>query len=330
MAAFNPVHTTSTVDLRTPNAASALALDASVWLAGSSAAMAQLRGQLRRVAPYFRTALLTGERGCGEAIAARILHQMSALHDRPFLELTPSAAELRFNSRGLPTGQLDGMLYLPQPHRLSRSTQVLLLRLLREHGPQAPRMVAYAERGLRSLVSSGSFSADLADALGALRITLPALRERAEDIPALLTHMLQAIAEKRSSRAPELAPNLLEAAMRHPWPGNLVQLHSAAVGLSNRTGASALQAADLIAVLSAVPDAQPRERRETCLMRLDDVIQEHIRSVLSACNGNKLRTAEVLGISRSTLYRMLDAQAAHTDASISQPASSANRLAATG
>jgi DNA-binding NtrC family response regulator len=308
MAAFNPVHTASTADLKTLTSPSALPLDPSIWLAGSSAAMAQLRGQLRRVAPYFRTALLTGERGCGEVIAARILHQMSSLHDRPFLELTPSAAELRFGGSGLPSGPLDGMLYLPQPERLPRSTQVLLLRLLRERGPQAPRMVAYAERGLRSLVSSGSFSADLADALGALRVTLPALRDRAEDIPALLTHMLQSISEKKSMPAPELAPNLMEAAMRLPWPGNLVQLQAAAVGLCVRSGTSSLQAADLISVLSTIPDAQPRERHGSCMVRLDDVIQEHIRSVLSACNGNKLRTAEVLGISRSTLYRMLDAQ----------------------
>lgn len=288
------------------------------WLTGSSAAISHLRSQLRRVAPYFRTALLIGERGCGEEAAAQTLHQFSPLSNRPFASLTPTEVELLFG----PDSTSDilaahGLLYLPRPESLPRTAQIALLRMVRKRGPQTPRIVAFAEHGLRPLVSSGGFSAELADSLGSLRITLPPLRDRREDIPTLLTHILQNIAAQSGITPPQLAPDLLEAVMQHPWPGNLNQLHSVAEGLMERAANLVLHALDLQAVLDAIPQPPLRDRRAIRMMRLDDVIQEHIRAVLFACNGNKLRTAEVLGISRSTLYRMLDTPTQHALESLS-------------
>ncbi len=272
-------------------------------------AVTQLRAQIRRVAPHFRTALLTGERGCSEESAARLLHQLSPLSHRPFVALTSAAVELVFGADRLAESvEAMGMLYLPRPERLPRTVQIALLRVVRKHGSQAPRIVAFAERGLRPLVSSGNFSAELADALGSLRIALPSLRDRREDIPDLLTHILQEVATQSAITPPELAPDLLDAAMALTWPGNLNQLLAAAAGLIEHSSGPVLHALDLEAVLGTMPESVLHDRRETRLMRLDDVIQEHIRAVLFACNGNKVRTAEVLGISRSTLYRMLDAQ----------------------
>ena len=285
-----------------------------LWPDGASAAMTQLRGQIRRVAPYFRTALLTGERGCGEEAAARILHQFSPLKDRPFVILNSAEAE-RLLSRPDAHDALagKGMCYIPRPERIPKNAQNALLHLVRKYGSQAPRIVAFAERGLRPLVSANSFSAELADCLGALRIVIPPLRDRREDVPHLLTQILEGMASQAGSASPQLTPALLEAARRLPWPGNLPQLYATAEGLFQRrdlSGAnSVLDASDLEAVLGNAPQPSPSHRRETRMMRLDDVVQEHIRSVLLACNGNKLRTAEVLGISRSTLYRMLDASA---------------------
>jgi DNA-binding NtrC family response regulator len=133
------------------------------------------------------------------------------------------------------------------------------------------------------LVSPGGFSAELAESLGALRITLPPLRDRREDIPALLTHILQKVAAQSGIAPPELAPDLLDAAMKLSWLGNFSQLHSAAEGLMRHVDKGLLHAIDLETVLG--PD-----RCETRMIRLDEVIQEHIRTALSACNGNKMRT----------------------------------------
>lgn len=283
--------------------------DVPKFFAGSSHAMTQLLEQIRRVAPYFRTALLTGERDCGEEEAAHALHQLSPLSALPFVELMPADAESRFKQRGPPgSPAAEGMIYLPRPERIPQAVQQALLRMLRERGPNAPRVVAFAERGLRSLVSMGAFSAELAESLGALRIVLPPLRERQEDIPGLLTAIVKEQAEHLGLPVPSLGADLLHAASRQSWPGNFGQLRDVARHLVKHAGTGTLCAADLEMVLDAMPIPERRDRREIRMITLDRLMHEHIRAVLFACNGNKLRAAEVLGISRSTLYRMLESE----------------------
>ena len=98
-----------TTDARTP-----VFREAEIALTGSSPAITQLMGQMTRVAPYFRTALLTGERGCGEEAAARLLHRLSPLADRAFFCLSPAEAEARFGDGTVPeAATTEGMLYLP-------------------------------------------------------------------------------------------------------------------------------------------------------------------------------------------------------------------------
>ena len=278
----------------------------SFWLDGSSAAITKLRGQIRRVAPYFRTALLVGEPGCGQEAAAQYLHQLSALSRRPFVDLalTDTVALFRDSHADHVLASI-GTFYISRPEQLSRSIQDALLGLLRRHGSQAPRLVAFTERSLRPLISTSGFSAELADALGALRIVIPPLRDRSEDIPQILTLMLQGISRQSGARLPELALDLLDAARLLPWRGNLTQLAAVAEGLIERANRLTLHALDLDVVLGAIspPNSHPAKIR---MLRLDYVVQEHIRAVLFACNGNKVHTAEILGISRSTLYRMLD------------------------
>jgi two-component system response regulator HydG len=276
-------------------------------LLGTSPAALQLRSQLRRVGPYFRTALLTGESGCGQEDVAHGLHQYSPVADRPFALLPAAETERRFAAQNLQTSTdaPEGLLYLPEIDRLSRDAQAGLLKLLRDRS--APRIVVYARRGLRPLVSAGTLSPELAGALGALRITLPTLRERAQDIPEVLRHFLRCAADNLHSRPVYLAETFPEAAMRYAWPGNFTQLRLAMGWLVENRAGSSLRPEDLRAAIDAISLTPPSEASaEPCLIPLDQVVQQHIRSVLVACNGNKLRAAEILGISRSTLYRMLE------------------------
>jgi len=111
---------------------------------------------------------------------------------------------------------------------------------------------------------------------------------------------------------PKLTQTFLDAARQHTWPGNLGEMRAIVEHLLLHANDLPLDAEAFAAAVDSVPSGPPADRRAVRLIRIDQLIQEHVRAVLLACNGNKLRAAEVLGISRSTLYRMLDNPAAFT------------------
>jgi DNA-binding NtrC family response regulator len=300
-------------------------------LAGDSPAATQLREHLRRVAPHFRSALLCGEQGCGDLEVARELHRLSPVSGLPMVVLGAAEAERRLACRNDVPSPLpvQGLLYLPEAGRLSRAAQSGLLALLRGPGAWQPslaqagvgrsnvRVVAFAGQGLRPLVSAGAFSAELAAQLDGLRLTLPPLRERAQDLPLLLEHVARTVADELNAPQPEFSSDFLEAAERLTWPGNLTQMRAVLRRLLQQSRDESgdrtrpmdgrpLDARDLSGALEALAETMTGATSGPRLVRLEQVAQEHIRAVLIGCGGNKLRAAEVLGISRSTLYRMLE------------------------
>lgn len=289
-----------------PQPCSFASAEESQLLLGPSTVTAQLWEQLRRVAPHFRAALITGEPGTGAEGAARVLYDLSPVTSRGFVIFHATEAEARFRPRA--HGTNEGLIFLPEVEKLSPSAQECLLRLLRQRGAQAVRVVAYASKGLRPLLSAGVFSPELAGALGVVKIQLPALRDRADDIPLLANRMMQRAADARGMQAPVLPQALLEAAREYAWPGNLDQLAAVVQWLLEHRDGHELVAEDLALAVEATAGMAAPEPARTRMVKLDTVVHEHIRAVLMACNGNKLRAAEVLGISRSTLYRMLDSQ----------------------
>ena len=284
-------------------------------LVGPSPAIARVWQQIRRVAPYFRLALLTGERGSGSEAAARALHSLSALSARPFTILTPADCEARLTGP-VPPRLANETVYFPEVDHLSAAAQQGLLRLLRARRPQQICVIASARGDLRPLVSAGGFSGILATQLSALHIALPALRERREDIPAIATHLLAVEAHTRGVLPPAAPPSFLETLTEQAWPGNIDQLQTVLRRFLERHPGCDLDSAHFRSLLDASFQAPLPAAEPVRLLRLDQVVQEHIRAVLLRCNGNKLRAAEILGISRSTLYRMLDAQAAGNDLTI--------------
>ncbi|MEO6922274.1 MAG: sigma 54-interacting transcriptional regulator, partial [Bryocella sp.] len=147
--------------------------------------MAKLWSQLQRVAPYFRTALLTGEEGTGASVVAQTLHDASPFKALPLRVLSSSAAEECFATGGaFATGGGRAAYYFEHVETLSASAQRGLLQVLRLRGERACCVIAFTPTDLRSLVSQGRFTSDLAASLGGLKIPLPSLSERKQDIPA--------------------------------------------------------------------------------------------------------------------------------------------------
>ena len=283
----------------TPAAAEA---EFALSLLGPSAAMAQLWSQVRRLAPHIRTALLTGHPGCGQEAAARLLLDLSPRR-RPFVHLEAADAnEASFALSGPHSLAADAFLYISSVERLSTQAQAALLRLLRHRRPGTISVVASIYEDLRTLVGVGRFLPELAEALGTVHLQLPPLRQRSEDLPMLLSQMFCLRAQLHGKSVPQYGDPLLREAMQYSWPGNLDDL-SAALALA-KPGVD-LSAADLQLALT-LHRIPPASTAGTRMVKLDTVVQEHIYAVLKGCRGNKQRAAEVLGISRSTLYRMLE------------------------
>ena len=284
-------------------------------LLGPSPAIARVWSQIRRVAPHFRAAVITGEPGSGAEVAARSLHALSPVSQLPFAVLEAAHAESIFAPNSIHT-ICEGLIFIPDADKLSTVAQRGLIRKLRIRGRAPLRVVAATTIELRASVSAGRFSAELAEMIGAVRIALPPLRERIEDIPLLVTQLASRIATQLNVLIPTLTPSFHDAAAAFAWPGNLAQLEQVLTHLLSQTEGTTLTVAHFAAVTEEGPEAPTLVPAPTRMVRLEDIVQEHIRAVLVASHGNKLRAAEILGISRSTLYRMLDGTAANPHLSL--------------
>lgn len=255
-------------------------------LSGSGACMQRLRMQLTRIAPHFRIALVLGERGVGKEAVSRELHRLSPVADRPCrvqeLEVFALNAEASADHATIVLRGLD--------HADQRTLERLWQRLLTL--PRETRVVLTSEREPKGMLAAGRIRPDLYAKVGMLEIRIPPLRERTEDLAGIACSMLN-----RTGSRGTLPAHTVLALQRYRWPKNLEELWQALVVVSHLEGE--IQPEDL-PVLSQVGADQ------LTVARLDEVIERHVLDVLQLCAGNKLKTAELLGISRSTLYRMLD------------------------
>jgi transcriptional regulator with GAF, ATPase, and Fis domain len=289
-------------------------------LVGSSESMRQLYGELERVARSRAPVSITGESGTGKELVARELHRRGTTPQEPFLSENCAAlaenlleAELFGHARGAYTGAEgsrpglfvsagEGTLFLDEIAETSPSMQAKLLRVLQEErvrpvggGDTVPtrcRVVVATHQDLRQLAADGRFRQDLLYRLDVLRLSLPPLRDRLDDLPQLLAHFLQ-----REGRQMVFSAEALTALSSHRWPGNVRELENEV---------RRLVAADLTRVEPGNLSLGKRSGRTSYAAKtLPEVERDMILAALQAADGNKSRAARELGIPRGTLYHLM-------------------------
>ena len=260
--------------------------------------------QAEIVAPHLQCAVIEGEPGVGKETFARLLQSRSSFARSSFnrcdaREWLLSEVDPRF---------LTGFTYLDRVDLLAEPGQALLLRLLKSVQDRPAggfALVASSERALRQMAGEGQYLPDLAFRLTAIRFAIPPLRERREDIVPLADVFLERISERYRLPRFDLAPGAASRLLQHDWPDNARELSSVLESAVLSSPDGLIRGEDLAIVYSPLPTPPcPRPDPQT-LLNLDAVILNHIHLVLDVNHGNKLKSARQLGISRSTLYRLL-------------------------
>jgi DNA-binding NtrC family response regulator len=281
----------------------------------------------RRVARTDATVLIKGETGTGKELLARFVHRASVRSEGPFVAVNCSAlpeslveSELFGHERGAFTGAIGrragrfeaasgGTLLLDEVTEIPLSMQAKLLRALQEReidriGGNRPvrvdvRVIALTNRDLRTEVHKGRFRQDLFYRLNVVSLQLPALRERADDIPLLSHYFLHKYAAAHGSRASGFAPAALERLLAHAWPGNVRELE-------NVIQRAVILCTDVnIGIDDIVVEDNPVEAPLTTGRTVAEVERDLILSTLERMNGNRTHTAKALGVSVRTVRNRL-------------------------
>jgi DNA-binding NtrC family response regulator len=271
---------------------------------GISTAGRKLTQQAEIVAPHLQFALIEGEPGVGKHTFAQLLHGRSAFARSSFnrcdaCEWLLSEIDPQF---------LNGLTYLDRVDLLAAPGQALLLRVLKalqDRPDKTFALVASSERSLRQMASEGHYLPDLAFRLTAIRFAIPPLRDRREDIAPLAEFFLERISVRYHLPRLRLSPGATARLLQHEWPANARELSSVleSAVLSSPDGLIRSEDLPIVPLLAPIPLVTLTSHH---VLNLDAVILNHIHFVLDLNHGNKLKTARQLGISRSTLYRMLE------------------------
>jgi PAS domain S-box-containing protein len=301
-------------------------------LVGKSEAMLQVYEIIRQVAPVDSTVLIEGETGTGKELVARAIHSSSNRKSGPFIAvncagLTDSllASQLFGHKRGAFTGAIEdhkgffeaahgGTLFLDEIGDVPMTVQTNLLRVLQEReiirlGESKPRKIdvrvlVATHRDLNKEVAAGAFRTDLLYRIRVARIQLPPLRERRVDIPLLAASFLSQCRAATGKAVHEISQEAMSRLMGYAWPGNVRELKSAIEFAVIRCRNSVLDVTDLPPELQAEPRSVAPVQDP-----IDETPDERARilSALERAKGNRARAARLLGVSRATFYRRLDA-----------------------
>jgi len=324
-------------------------------IVGESAALQSVFDVVKRAAPTKATVLLLGESGTGKELVAQAIHQESTRHDKPFVNVSCAAlseslleSELFGHERGSFTGAVGrregrfeladgGTLFLDEIGEIPLSVQVKLLRALQQRefervgGTQTlkvdVRVIAATNRDLAAEVSAGRFREDLYYRLNVVAVTLPPLRTRKGDIPALVSHFIQKFAKSYDKSVRGLLPGTLNVLLRYDWPGNVRELENVIERAVVLARGPNLTTDELPPVLSGPEPAGPRPGGLIPGATFREIEREAILRTLEVVDGSTTRAAEMLGIStrkiqyRLKAYARQDREAARDE----QPAGSSDR-----
>jgi DNA-binding NtrC family response regulator len=304
-------------------------------LVGQSPAMVDVYKLVARVARLDTTVLVQGETGTGKELVAHAIHYASPRAEGPFVVVDCTAlpealfeSELFGHERGAFTGAVSarrglfetaagGTCFLDEIGELSAPLQAKLLRALQEQTirrvggndriPVSVRIIAATNRDLKQRVAERSYREDLYYRLNVVTLNLPPLREHPEDIPLLVQHFLGKYARASGRPIKGLARETLACLVSYHWPGNVRELENAIERAVTLTPSELIMPEDLPAqsrAEDAAPLVVPGPR-----MTLEEVKRWYVSTVLGDVGGNKAKAAEILGVDRGTLYRILRRQA---------------------
>jgi len=302
-------------------------------IVGRSKPMLQLFEVIRRIAARRdASALLIGSTGTGKELVARAIHYNSDRKDAPFMPINCSAipetlleAELFGHQKGAFTGAHEtrrglieeaqgGTVFLDEINTLSQNLQVKLLRVLQERVVRRVggrenitidiRLVSASNQDLDEAVKRGEFRQDLFYRLNVVPVRLPDLRDRREDIALLVSHFLQKFAQQHGEPIRRFSSEAMRVLMTHAWPGNVRELENAVEHALTMGSEDILTVQDLPASITA-PERDIVEEAVIDNVPLSEVERRYILRILEKMGGHQIRTAQVLGIDRRTLYRRL-------------------------
>lgn len=297
-----------------------------IEIIGHTPGMIEVFKRVGQAAGNRATVLIRGESGTGKELVARSIHHNSADSAEPFVAVNCAAlpeglleSELFGHVKGAFTGASSdragrfvsagrGTIFLDEIGDTTVQFQSRLLRVLQEReiyavGSDQPRraearVIVATHRDLEALLESGGFRTDLYYRIRVIEIDIPPLRERLDDIRTLAEHLVQRVGQSLHRDPPTLADDALAALASHDWPGNVRELENclaravmAATGMSIRAEHLSL--------------GRDRARESTNLGSLEEAEQQHLKRVLKAVDGRKTRAAEVLGVSRTRLDRLI-------------------------
>jgi DNA-binding NtrC family response regulator len=310
-------------------------------IVGESPALREVLDTIRQVAPSSASVLIEGESGTGKELAAHAIHNLSRRNKAKFVAVHCAAlspqlleSELFGHEKGAFTGASErrigrfeqangGTIFLDEVGEIDPSTQVKLLRVMGEEhafervgGNQTlradVRVIAATNKNLERLVQDGKFRDDLFFRLNVVRITMPPLRDRKEDIPLLVHGFLRHFCKANDKPLLDLTNDAMNALLTYNWPGNVRELRTAIEhGVVMTTGAK-ISLRDLpTAVRQAAGQALPRGISHVLSERsspldLRDTERKLILQALTATGGNVTAAAKKLGISRRTLHRKIN------------------------